>query len=151
MIFDQMLQDGFTPKRILDLGCGAGILAIGAAMALNQTILATDIDPDAVMVTQENATQNGVARHINAHISAGFDSPQLADKEFDLIFANILAGPLTFLAPDIAKALAKGGKVILSGILDEQSPQVSQAFAKAGIHTHPALSLAGWTSLIGEL
>jgi len=150
IIFDHLLQTGFTPKRVLDLGCGAGVLAIAAAKALKRTILATDIDPDAVAVTLENAQLNAVSDYIHAHQADGFESPHLKGKSFELIFANILAGPLMGLAPDIAEALAPGGKVILSGILDEQAEKVTQALTEKGLEISPQPSLSGWTSLLGS-
>ena len=151
LIFNDLLKDGFDPKDILDLGCGAGILAIAAAKALQRNILATDIDPDAVMVSRQNADINGVKEHVHAHLSDGFDSDILKGKQFDLIFANILAGPLISLAPDIAKALTPNGRVILSGILTEQAEPVQAAFESAGVTTRPHLELTGWTSLLGQL
>lgn len=150
MIFDRLLQSGFAPKQVLDLGCGAGVLAIAAAKALERTILATDIDPDAVNVTLENATVNQVSAHIKCYQADGFDSPHLTGQKFDLIFANILAKPLMGLAPDIAQALAPGGKVILSGILDEQAETVGNAFIEKGLEISPQPSLSGWTSLLGS-
>jgi len=150
LIFDNLLDQGLTPERVLDLGCGAGILAIAAAKALSQPILATDIDPDAKMVTQQNAQLNNVAAQIEAHVADGFDAPVLKDKQFDLIFANILAGPLTGLAPDITAALAPKGYVILSGILDEQADWVSKAFTDQGLNVMPQDSLKGWTSLLAQ-
>jgi len=150
LIFDNLLDQGLTPERVLDLGCGAGILAIAAAKALSQPILATDIDPDAKMVTQQNAQLNNVAAHIEAHVADGFDAPVLKDKQFDLIFANILAGPLTGLAPDITAALAPNGYVILSGILDEQADWVAKAFSDQDLNVMPQDSLKGWTSLLAQ-
>ena len=150
LIFDGLLSNGFNPKRILDLGCGAGVLAIAAAKALSRDILATDIDQDAVDVTLQNAVGNDVSKHIHSYQADGFDSPHLKDQQFDLIFANILAGPLMGLAPDIATALAPGGKVILSGILDEQAETVIEAFTKKGLKVTPQPSLSGWTSLLGQ-
>lgn len=150
LIFDGLLSSGFDPDKVLDLGCGAGVLAIAAAKALNRDIVATDIDPDAVDVTSENAAVNDVSQHIKSYQAEGFDSPYLKDQQFDLIFANILAGPLMGLAPDIANALAPGGKVILSGILDEQAEIVMDAFTKKGLKVFPQPSLFGWTSLLGQ-
>lgn len=149
IIFDNLLKSGFAPDKILDLGCGAGILAIAAAKALKIPVLATDIDPDAVAVTLENATINNVAANIISEVSDGFESEVLAGRKFDLMFANILAGPLMGLAPDISNALSPGGKVILSGILDEQADSVAGAFEKAGLTVSPQPSLSGWTSLLG--
>jgi len=150
LIFDALLQQGVKPARILDLGCGAGILSIAAAKALGTQILATDIDPDAKMVTEQNAVINNVAPLIDAHVADGFETDILAEKKFDLIFANILAGPLTGLAPDIAAALAPQGYVILSGILDEQADWVAKAFTDEGLIVTPQDSLKGWTSLLAQ-
>lgn len=149
LMLDALLLDAKNPQDILDLGCGAGILAIAAAKALHRPIVATDIDPDAVMVTLENAQMNDVTALIDAHVADGFNSPALKNKRFDLIFANILAGPLTGLAPDIYNALRPGGHVILSGILDEQADWVAQSFTKLGMNISPQDSLNGWTSLLG--
>lgn len=151
LIFDRLLESGFTPERVLDLGCGAGVLAIAAAKVLKRDILATDIDQDAVDVTLQNAQVNNVSEFVKSYQADGFDSAELKGKQFDLIFANILAGPLMGLAPDIAAALAPGGQVILSGILDEQADAVSEAFTKKGLKVSPQPSLSGWTSLLGQL
>jgi len=103
-----------------------------------------------VDVTLQNASVNGVSDFVKSYRADGFDSPELKDKQFDLIFANILAGPLMGLAPGIAAALAPNGKVILSGILDEQAETVTQAFTKKGLKVSPQPSLSGWTSLLGQ-
>lgn len=149
VIFDEMLENGERFDTILDLGCGAGILAIAAAMALDQNVEASDIDPDAVTVTIENAKQNGVSDKITAFRADGFESDHLKNKTFDLIFANILAGPLMGLAPEIADALRPDGNVILSGILDELADEVAACFEAHDIAIKKGPSLSGWTSLSG--
>ena len=135
---------------MLDLGTGAGTLAIAAAMSLpNSTdILATDIDTDSVDVTLENARLNGVDNRMAISQADGFQSSIFEDRSFDLIFANILAGPLMNLAPDISAALATEGKVILSGIIDEMAAKVTQAFEAEGLTVAPQPSIEGWTSLL---
>jgi len=150
LIFDELLKSGESPDRVLDLGCGAGTLAIAAAKALHKAVAASDIDPEAVNVTQQNAVQNQVGHLVKAFAADGFDSPDLEGRTFDLIFANILAGPLMLLAPSILKALQKNGHVILSGILDEQADKVSQAFQARDIAIKKGPSLTGWTSLLGQ-
>ncbi len=149
LLLDKLLTDGESPKRVLDLGCGAGILAIAAAMALQKTVLATDIDPDAVAVTLENAQINHISPHIEASQADGFQSPVFSGRSFDLIFANILAGPLMALAPDIVEALEPSGYAILSGILSEQADTVSKAYIQSGLDIKKGPTLSGWTSLIG--
>jgi ribosomal protein L11 methyltransferase len=149
VIFDKLLTEGFKPSNVLDLGCGAGILAIAAAKALPEAqILASDIDQDAVDVTLENARLNEAGENMKVMQAEGFDSPSLRDRQFNLIFANILAGPLMGLAPDIYKATQKDGKVILSGILNEQSETVSNAFKAAGFSISPGAAIEEWTSLV---
>ena len=150
-IFSTLLETDVKLNSVLDLGCGAGILAIAAAKCLpNAAILATDIDPDAIMVTDQNVIENGVPGRLNTAVADGFNSPALRGQQFNLIFANILAGPLMGLADDIVAALAPSGQVILSGILDEKAEQVATRFREAGLRVTPQPSLQGWTSLLGE-
>ena len=112
-------------RNVLDLGCGTGLLAIGAAKLWRRPVLASDIDPVAIEVTDENAAANGVAPLVHAVVADGLTHPQLASRApFDLIIANILAGPLTFLAPAIVKALAPGALLVLSGLLNNQEQMV---------------------------
>ncbi|PHR92093.1 MAG: hypothetical protein COA69_08780 [Robiginitomaculum sp.] len=142
LAFDELIQNE-TPKTVLDLGCGAGVLAIAAAKALDIPISASDIDDDAVMVTNENARLNGVSALIEA-----FQADGIAGTDtFDLIFANILAGPLIALAPDIARSLAPNGHVILSGLLDEQADTLIAAYQNQDLSLARRASLAGWTTL----
>jgi ribosomal protein L11 methyltransferase len=105
--------------RVLDLGCGTGLLAIGAAKLWKRKVVASDIDPFAVDVTLENARENGAAPLVRAVVADGLANPALAG-EHDLIISNILAGPLTRLAPAIVAALAPGGMLVLSGLLRNQ-------------------------------
>jgi ribosomal protein L11 methyltransferase len=107
--------------HVLDLGCGTGLLAIGAAKLWKRPVIASDIDPIAVEVTVENARGNDVANLVRAVVADGVTHPVLdAGRPYDLIIANILAGPLTRLAPGIVAALAPGGMLVLSGLLHNQ-------------------------------
>ncbi|WP_156823443.1 50S ribosomal protein L11 methyltransferase [Woodsholea maritima] len=146
---DELEQTGFTPSRILDLGAGSGALAIAAAFLWPKahTILASDIDPIAVDETIENATKNGVEARIGAFEADGFNHPQLETGEFDLIFANILAGPLEILAEQLAGALAHDGVAILSGLLEHQIDTVSSAYARTGLHVRSQTLIEGWAIL----
>ena len=150
LAFDALMGSGFDPEKVLDLGAGAGVLAIAAAMKLKRNILASDIDQDSVDVTLENAALNNVDGHINALRADGFGHEALKDQTFDLIFANILAGPLLKMAADIAQATAKDGRVILSGILTEQADEVAAGFKAAGLTCETQPPLEGWVTLIGK-
>ena len=124
--------------NIADIGTGTGLLAF-AALALwpQARCIATDIDPIAVDVSRENAAINAVKLghgpgELLLAVADGMDSPMLvARAPFDLLIANILAGPLIELAPDFAKALAPGGTVILAGLLDTQADAVASRLSGA--------------------
>ena len=150
-IFSALLGSNTEINSVLDLGCGAGILAIAAAKTISTAnILATDIDPDAIDVTNQNMIENGVPGRIRTAVADGFDAEVLKDVQFDLIFANILAGPLMGLADEIAAATTPDGYIILSGILDEKAEQVAKRFRQTGLTVTPQPSLEGWTSLLAH-
>jgi ribosomal protein L11 methyltransferase len=114
---------GFEHPRVLDYGCGSGILAIVAGMLGAGEIAATDIDPQALETTVANAADNGVVVKVAAPDS-------LAPGTFDLVLANILAGPLIALEPLLAARTRAGGGIALSGILETQADEVVQAYAR---------------------
>ena len=107
--------------RVLDYGCGSGILAIGAALHGALDIDAVDIDPAAVTSSRDNATANGV------RLNPGL--PDLARGEYPLVIANILASPLKLLAPLLCAHVAPGGHLILAGILSRQADELKAAYA----------------------
>lgn len=107
--------------RVLDYGCGSGILAIGAALHGAQAIDAVDIDPAAVTSSRDNATANGVTLNVGL--------PELASGEYPLVIANILAMPLKLLAPLLCAHVAPGGHLILAGILSRQAEELKAAYA----------------------
>ena len=149
-LFDRLLAQNITPTHCLDLGCGAGILSIAAAKILNRSVLATDIDQDAVDVTLENAAINDVSPLIEAQRSDGFNDPLFKGRKFDLIFANILAGPLMDLAPEIMNHTSDEGYVILSGVLKEQKNTVATHFNGHGLDIIDDEPLDEWVSLLGR-
>ena len=108
-------------QRVLDYGCGSGILAIGAAKYGAQTIDAVDIDEAAVTSTELNAQAN------NASLNAGL--PELAQGEYQTVLANILATPLKVLAPLLCAHVQSGGHLVLAGILERQAEELKQAYA----------------------
>jgi ribosomal protein L11 methyltransferase len=133
-------------RRVLDLGCGTGVLAIAAARALpNARIAASDIDPEAARITRQNARINGTAHRIQVQVADGLAR---AGPAYDLIVANILAGPLIEMAAATRRRLARGGRLVLSGILVGQAPAVIAAYRASSMALERHDRLAGWSTLI---
>jgi ribosomal protein L11 methyltransferase len=137
--------------RVLDVGCGTGVLAIAAAKLWRQPVLATDIDRIAIEVARENMLANGVAPLIQTMVADGLFHPALRTQgPFDLILANILAGPLTKLAPDLTAALAHRGLAVLSGLLRDQENLVLSFYRPQGLSLRRALRDGPWSALVLE-
>ncbi len=135
------------PRRVLDLGCGTGVLAIAAAKLHCPAILATDIDPIAVTVTKANARINSTSlRSICANGLAHRDIRQNAP--YDLIFANILARPLDRLATGLVHLLAPQGRVILSGITVDQIHWISACYTGRGLALESTRIKQNWATLV---
>jgi ribosomal protein L11 methyltransferase len=137
------------PRRILDLGTGSGILAMAAARLLRRPVLATDIDPWSVRVTQQNASINGVSRLVRAHLADGWKTrASRAGTPYDLVFANILARPLCSMALPLAQHLAPGGRAILAGLLATQERMVLAAHRRQGLLLERRFPEGQWTALL---
>ena len=146
--YDRLLDDGQTFNNVLDLGCGTAVLAMSAARMGATNVLASDIDPVAVEVAVANVKANGLVGRVACVESIGFDSPDLrAGAPFDLIFANILKGPLIELAPDMAAHLAPGGRAILSGLLVEQADEIVEVYQGQGLALETREDLGEWSAL----
>ncbi|MBU1836458.1 MAG: 50S ribosomal protein L11 methyltransferase, partial [Alphaproteobacteria bacterium] len=146
--FDRMVDAGFVPQNAVDIGCGTAVLAMAAAHISPNVVLASDIDPTAVEVAAANVAANNLTGRVDCLIAAGFDAPALAQAApFDLVFANILKGPLIAIAEDMAKATQPGGTAILSGILNEQADAVVEVYARAGFNETRRDSIVDWTTL----
>lgn len=138
-------------RSMLDVGTGTGVLAIALAKRTHLPVLASDIDPIAVKTTVENARDNGVGRYVIAIEATGLEHRQIATgAPYDLIVANILAGPLVALAPAMRKVAGIGATVILSGILVRQASRVISAYAQQGIVLRHKLTKKEWATLVLE-
>ena len=141
-------RQGIRPRNPLDLGCGTGILALGIVKLFNVKTLATDIDPEATEKTLYNAKENGAADLITALTAENLESDDIAQKApFDLIVANILAGPLIDIAPQVKLALATGASLILSGILDHQVPAIKKAYRDQTLELQEENLRGEWATL----
>jgi ribosomal protein L11 methyltransferase len=148
LLLDHVLK-AWQPRRVLDLGTGTGVLAIAAAKALHDRVLASDIDPSSVRVARENARLNATGALITTIFATGFSAPQFAQKgPFDLVLANILANPLRQLAAPMARHLAPSALVILSGLLTPQAAGVIAAYRARGLIPLRHLRIEGWSSLL---
>ena len=136
------------PRNALDLGTGSAVLAIALARLVRIPVLATDIDPVATEVAAGNVRLNEVEAWVETATAAGFDDPVFARRgPFDLIVANILAGPLIELAPQMMRHLAASGSLVLSGILDRQHDAVVAAYAAESFRHVRSTHLEGWTTI----
>jgi ribosomal protein L11 methyltransferase len=148
LLLDHVLK-AWRPRRVLDLGTGTGVLAIAAARALHEKVLASDIDPVSVVVARENARLNVAGHLVQAITATGFAAPQFAQRgPFDLVLANILANPLRQLATPMARHLAPSALVILSGLLTPQVPAVIAAYRARGLVPLRHQRIEGWSSLL---
>lgn len=136
------------PLNALDLGTGSAVLAIGIAKLARIPVLATDIDPVAVEVAQENVEKNGVSNLVKTAVAVGMQSPAIRlSGPYELIVANILARPLMDLAPAVEGQLAAGGDIVLSGILERQRQAVLSAYRTQGLYHRQTLRRGEWVTL----
>lgn len=136
-------------RRVLDLGCGSGILAIAAARCWPGAALAVDNDSNALAVAKENALRNGVGHRVRTAQSDGYRSREIRrGAPYDLILANILADPLCDMARDLARHLAPGGTAIVAGLFDRQAARVAAVHRAAGLRLRARLDLNIWTTLV---
>ncbi len=149
MALDRLDRAGFRGKRVADIGCGTAVLAMAAAAIWPDPVIASDIDPVAVDVAAANVAANRLTGRVDCVEAVGFGHPDLnARAPYDLIFANILKGPLIDLAPDMARFTAPKGHVILSGILNSQADEVVSVYTKAGFRQLSRDEIGEWTTLV---
>ncbi len=136
-------------RRVLDLGCGSGVLAIAVARVMpDAEVVATDMDPTSVEVARQNIAANTAPGRVATYVAAGLGHPRLRRRRpFDFVVANILADPLMRLARDIRRAVQPGSKLVLSGILIPQAPAVIAAFVDQGFALDRHDRVTGWSTL----
>ncbi len=146
---DRLLMQGLEAASVADIGCGTAVLAMAAKRVWpDARVLASDIDEVAVETAQANLVFNDLAGQIECLGCPGFNHERLRRQgPFDLVFANILKAPLVQLAPDMAEHVAPGGHVILSGILNEQADEVTDAYEEHGFSPCDHDRLGEWTTL----
>ena len=143
------LAENRYPADALDMGCGSGLLAIAIAKLWACPVRAVDNDPQAVRAAAGNAVANGVGGLVSARQGEGYDAAACGvEASFDLIAANILAGPLEAMAPDLKRHLAPGGVAVLSGLLEDQAGAVIAAHAPLSLARR--IPLGGWVTLVLE-
>jgi ribosomal protein L11 methyltransferase len=152
---DSLKRRGMCFANIADIGTGTGLLAFAALRLWPAArAIASDVDPVAIEVTAENAAINrirlGRARgRLELATAAGMDHHRLRVRSpYDLVIANILAGPLIDLAPSLAGALAPGGKLILAGLLDHQAARVTAAYRRQGLMPSFRIDRGEWPTLV---
>ncbi len=138
-----------TFHNCLDLGCGSGVLAIALARVLpHATFVASDLDRQSVVVAARNMRANGTHRQITTITASGTAHPQITKRApFDLVVANILAGPLLMLAGDIRRVVKPSGTLVLSGLLVPQAPAIVAKYHSHGFHLVQHKRINGWSTL----
>jgi ribosomal protein L11 methyltransferase len=151
----RMKAGGAAVSNLLDLGTGTGLLAFAALRLWPAArAAASDNDPVAIEVSEENAAINRVRQgrargQLELAVADGMDHPRLrARAPYDLVIANILAGPLIDLAPSVARAVAPGGRLILAGLLDHQAPAVGGAYRRQGMMLTGRVERGEWPTLV---
>lgn len=146
---DALDNAGIRAKNVADIGCGTAVLAMAAASIWPENpVIASDIDAVAVEVAEANVRVNGLEGRVECLEAVGFDHPRIAEKSpFDLVFANILMGPLIALAPDMGRNVAPGGRVILSGLFNEQADSVINSYTSEGFVLETRQEIGEWSTL----
>lgn len=137
------------PRRVLDMGCGSGILGLAAARAFGARVLASDIDPEAARVTVRNARINRLAARVRAIAGNGYGQRIIKrGGPYDAILSNILARPLCRMAHDLGRYLAPGGAAVLAGFLARDANRVLAAHRGQGLRLLRRINVGTWTTLI---
>jgi ribosomal protein L11 methyltransferase len=154
MCLEEMERTVRPGSRVLDLGTGSGILAIGAARLGAYYVLALDTDAIAIRVATENVMANGVAHTVEVALGSlgprwPFNAPD-PTASFDLAVANIVASVILELAPDLVSALTPGGTLVAGGIIESRAEEVAQGLSRVGLQGLNRLEQADWVTLVGH-
>ncbi|WP_299440390.1 50S ribosomal protein L11 methyltransferase [uncultured Rhodospira sp.] len=148
LALDDLARRGRS-ARVLDMGCGTGVLALAAAAQWRCPVLAVDNDAESVRVARHNVRRNGLAAWVRGLRSDGFrDARVRAAGPYDLILANILARPLAGMSRSAAAALAPGGRIVLSGLLATQEARVATAYRRQGLALERRYPIEEWMTLV---
>ena len=147
----ELLETHVEPgDRVLDLGCGSGVLSIAAAKLGASDVLGLEIDPIAASVAERNVRENRVQNTVTTD-EATLPHPQAKSDEYDLLVANVSAKVITELAEHIVEAVRSGGTLVFSGILDKQSTEVIERMLALGVQFDEGLTDADWVALVGKV
>ncbi len=147
----ELVEQHVRPNdRVLDLGCGSGILSIAAAKLGASDVFGLEIDPIAASVAVQNVKDNGV-RDVVRTEEATLPHPRVAENGYDLLVANVSAKVITELADDIVRAVRSGGTLLFSGILDKQQTEVIERMVALGVQFDEGLTDADWVALVGRV
>jgi ribosomal protein L11 methyltransferase len=137
------------PRNMLDMGTGSGVLAMAAAKAGARAVLAADIDPVATDVTRDNVRLNGLSQRVAAITASRPDDPRLTVAgPYDLVVANILAGPLCQMATGLARLVTSGGHLVLSGLLAREERLIVARYRATGLSLARRIPREGWHTLV---
>lgn len=148
----RLYHQGFTAENILDMGCGSGILALSALLLWKRSsAVAADIDPEAIIVSLQNAADNELDQRLKAAVGDGYQNDTVKQNApYDLVFSNILARPLISMAPDLFSSLRVGGYAVLSGFTDEQTQWVTDAHREQGLQLVAVEGNENWRAALME-
>ena len=141
---ERLARRSELPGRVLDVGCGTGILGFAALLMGAQSVLGLDLDPEAVKAARINAEVNGLADRFEASLTPLKD----IQESFPLILANLTAGEALPLLDDLVRCLESGGELVISGLLNEQAEQIQASLEEAGLSLVEQGSMTGWVSLV---
>jgi ribosomal protein L11 methyltransferase len=148
LMLDWLLKTGFKPANMLDMGCGSGILAMAFCKAARGRAIGVDCDPDSVAIAKDNIRVNGLRGAMRAVLGNGYRTPLVRTQApYDLIMANIFAGPLCRMAYDLKRCLKPNGAAILSGLLTRQANGVIAAHRMQGLRLVKHLKIGEWSAL----